>query len=279
MAVNFLVIGDPHFKVNNIRDTDPMVTTFLELARREKPDYIVVLGDTLDRHESIHVSPLCRAVKFLQDLSTITEVFLLIGNHDLINNRQFLSDTHPFTALKNWNNITVVDTTVAKLLKGQTFVFVPYVPPGRFQEALDKVNNRKQATAIFCHQEFKGCNTTATLKSTEGDYWALTNPYVIAGHIHEYHEPQINIIYIGTSYQVNFGDSEDKTVSWFSFHNQERVHKKLDLGLTKKISVILEAAEVGTYVPRENCYLKITIRGTAGENKALHKHPNIGWRR
>ena len=276
-----LVIGDPHFKVSNVRETDAMVEAIIRVANEKRPDFIVVLGDILDRHETIHVSPLTRSVKFLARLKDIAPTYVLIGNHDLKNNRQFLSDEHPFTSLKYWGpRMTIVDTTTMVNIKGQTFVFVPYVPPGRFVEALSRCNGWETATCIFAHQEFRGAKMGAII-STEGDEWPLLHPYVISGHIHNYHEPQINILYVGTPIQHAFGDHHDKTISYFTLNSPTyRDHERIDLGLPRKYIIRITCAEVSTYIPQHNSELKIIIRGTSGEIKATMKHPNIDiWKR
>jgi DNA repair exonuclease SbcCD nuclease subunit len=287
MSVSILTIGDPHFKVNNIVETEKMVDAIVNVALEKKPDLIVVLGDVLDRHETIHVSPLNRSIMFLERLSRISPTYVLIGNHDLKNNRQFLSTEHPFKALEYWYDtkdftkisvdarvITIVDTPKSVVIRGQLFVFVPYVPPGRFMEALEELD-WKEASCIFAHQEFKGSKLGSNV-SEEGDGWLLTNPYIVSGHIHDYHEPQPNIIYTGTPIQHAFGDHQDKTISYFTFISAtERIHQRIDLMLLKKHVVHLQCEDVNTYIPRENCELKIVITGTSGDNKAIKKHPNV----
>jgi len=74
----FLVIGDPHFKTDNIKDTNDMCNSVYEILNTEKVDFIVVLGDILHRHETIHVSPLHRSMIFLRNLSKYTKTFVLI---------------------------------------------------------------------------------------------------------------------------------------------------------------------------------------------------------
>lgn len=279
--VTALVIGDPHFKVANVRETDGMVDAIIRTAIDRHPDIIVVLGDILDRHETVHVSPLTRAIKFLGRLKEIAPTFVLIGNHDLKNNRQFLSDEHPFSALKFWGgNMTIVDSTTLVNIKDQTFVFVPYVPPGRFEEALNKCQGWESSSCIFGHQEFKGAQMGAII-SIEGDEWPLTYPYVVTGHIHDYQEPQVNILYTGTPIQHAFGDRHDKTISYFKYYSSnERDHERIDLGLPRKHIIRITCADVSTYVPQQNMELKIIISGTSGEIKAIMKHPNIDiWKK
>jgi DNA repair exonuclease SbcCD nuclease subunit len=275
-AVTALIIGDPHFKVTNVRETELMASAIIKHAKERNPDIIVVLGDVLDRHETIHVSPLTRATKFLHQLMEVSRTFVLIGNHDLKNNQQFLSDEHPFDSLKKWGDrMTVVDTTTLVTINGQIFVFVPYVPPGRFKEALAVTPGWERASCIFAHQEFKGSQMGAII-SEEGDVWELLDPFVISGHIHDYQEPQVNMIYTGTPIQHAFGDHHDKTISYVTFEStQERQHERIDLGLPRKHVIKITCAEVSTFVPQYNTELKIIIKGTSGELRAIRSHPNI----
>ena len=86
-----LAIGDPHFKVGNVAESEQMTDNLIKLALNIKPTFIVDLGDTLHRHETIHVSPLMRAENMLKQLSEIAPTYLLIGNHDRPNNSNFLT--------------------------------------------------------------------------------------------------------------------------------------------------------------------------------------------
>ena len=279
-----LVMGDPHFKISNVKETEAMTESFLAIAREKSPTFIVVLGDVLDRHESIHVSPLTRATKFLAQLTEIAPTFVLIGNHDLKNNRQFLSEEHPFSALKYWGErMTIVDTPIARTFDNKLFVFCPYVPPGRFVEALNTLNVNgkeiwKEAAEIFAHQEFKNCKMGPII-SDEGDDWDLSYPHVTSGHIHDYQEPQYNILYTGTPMQHAFGDTHDKTVSYLIYENEDRIHERIDLKLEKKKIVRITAADVSSYQPEENVDLKIIISGISSEIKGIMKHPSVAlWK-
>src|SRR5438067_639302 len=136
MTITCLTIGDPHFKVDNAIETDEMSRKIISLAHKEPPDFIVVLGDVLDRHENIHVDPLERSTLFLEQLSLIAPLYVIIGNHDRPNNSIFLTSQHPFNSFKRWPQTTIVDKVVTATIKGRQFCFVPYVPPGRFMEAL-----------------------------------------------------------------------------------------------------------------------------------------------
>lgn len=274
--IKIIAIGDPHFKINNVIETDEMHVKIIEICNKIKPDIIVCLGDILDRHETIHVSPLIRSIKFLKDLSEITKLYVIIGNHDRPNNSNFLTDEHPFNALKEWKNTTVVDKVIFDIIYDYKFIFVPYVPPGRFNEALSTINNLSDdITAIFAHQEFYGAKMGA-VTSLIGDHWPIDNPLIISGHIHDYDKLQSNIYYVGTPLQHAFGDNTDKTISLFTFiTNKEYLHERIDLSLRKKKIVYLTFENINTYEPPDDINIKIVINGKSSEIKSLIKSNKI----
>src|SRR3990167_10502526 len=98
-VIKCLAIGDPHFQTNNVKDILEFIERVVQVAVENSPDFIIVLGDLLHTHERIHTIPLKLATKLLKKLSKISPTFLIIGNHDLINNQQFLTSNHAFNAL------------------------------------------------------------------------------------------------------------------------------------------------------------------------------------
>ena len=207
--ITVLVIGDPHFKVCNIPESDQMTINLVKLAKEKQPTLIVCLGDILHRHETIHVSPLMRAETMIKQLSEIAPTFLLIGNHDRPNNSNYLTDEHPFNALKDWDNTYIADKVIDVTIQHQRFIMVPYVPPGRFMDALNTIKDplgleSGHKPVIFCHQEFYGAKMGA-ICSQAGDKWLLEYPFVISGHVHDYDRLQKNLIYVGTPMQHSFG--------------------------------------------------------------------------
>jgi hypothetical protein len=146
---------------------------------------------------------------------------VLVGNHDYKNNQQFLTTNHWMNAMKLWDPemLTIVDTVVEFVINEHTFLFVPYVPPGRFAEALETLPTAvgsPHRTCVFAHQEFYGCKMGA-IQSVEGDKWSLTSPLVVSGHVHNKQWPQENIYYPGSSMQHAFGQSENNTITLLSF--------------------------------------------------------------
>lgn len=240
--MNILLIGDPHFKNNNHLETDVFVKETLIHVEKEKDniDFIVILGDVLDTHEKINLQSLCRATNFIRKLAKLKFTFVLVGNHDRINNKVFLTEEHSLIGLKNNNNIQIVD----KVLKFRHFIFVPYVQPGLFNKALETINfDISEIKSIFAHQEFYGAKMKS-ITSTIGDKWPREYPPVFSGHIHSFQKVQDNIIYIGTPYQINFGESDDKALLMLKINKENYDFKRVFLPYIKKKTLKIQAKDL-----------------------------------
>jgi DNA repair exonuclease SbcCD nuclease subunit len=210
--VKISLVGDLHIQSAILDTFNAFEREYLDFIRANTPTFIIILGDILHTHQLIHVTPLQRAVLFLRAVSEVAPTFLLIGNHDRINNSDFCSDIHAFTALKGVSDrLVIVDTTTVHVINNYVFVLVPYVAPGRFKEALDKVAGWQNATCVFAHQECRGAKMGAIV-SVDGDEWLPTDPVCYSGHIHDYQVVQRNWVYVGTPYMTNFGEDADKAI-------------------------------------------------------------------
>ena len=190
MPTTILFIGDPHFQISNIQEVDLFLEKIINLATKKNPDIIVIAGDILHTHERLHTLALNKAYELIDNMRKITKTYVLVGNHDYINNQQFLTDNHWMNGLKEWKNTIIIDNVLRETINNETFIFVPYVPPGRFEEALKTLKDDWiNASCIFAHQEFAGCKMGAIV-SIEGDKWDINNPIVVSGHIHSKQQPQ-----------------------------------------------------------------------------------------
>lgn len=279
--ITCLAIGDPHFKASNIQECREAIRKLLELIHERKPTFVVCLGDVLHTHEKIHVEALCTATYFIKEMGKIVPTYVIIGNHDRPNNSDFLSDKHAFNGLKGLPNIHIIDTTTEFTVEGLRFVGVPYVFPGRFMEALNHIEDPlKDTSCIFAHQEFLGARMGA-IESIHGDPWQLDAPLVISGHIHDFDQLQLNLIYPGALMQHAFGDREDKTVSWLTFDKDDDGqtawdHERIDLHLLKRKIVRIKFCDLrDDWQPPTNCLVKVVLLGTDAELKTAMKHPKV----
>ena len=270
-----IVIGDQHFKVNNIPEIEEYIMKTEMLVKEKNPDFIVLLGDMLDQHEKIHTVPLNKAVEFIDRMRNIAKTFVIVGNHDMCHNRTFLTPEHWLNALKEWENVIIVDNVKKANINGNLFIFCPYVFPGRFEEALNTLSDDdiwKSAKCIFAHQEFVGCKMGAII-SIDGDIWNEKYPHVISGHIHK-NQTIDNIYYPGSSMQVSFGETDRNVISYVTFEKDKTVYtlEEIEIDLPRKKIVYMDVDDLETFnLEKSKDKLKITISGSYEEFKTLKK--------
>jgi DNA repair exonuclease SbcCD nuclease subunit len=264
-----IAIGDPHFKVENILEVNLFMDKIETLAKKETPDIIVILGDLLHTHEKIFTIALNKAYEFVRRMRDIAHTYVLVGNHDYIQNSQFLTENHWMNAMKDWDNVVIVDNTLKITKKGVKLVFVPYVPNGRFIEALDTGEDWKDADCIFAHQEFAGCKMGAII-SIEGDRWPEDYPNIVSGHIHSKQSPQPNIYYTGSAMQHAFGESDKNIIAIITFGPYNI--REVDLDLPRKKIVYMDMDKIEDFIPKETKdQLKLTLSGNYDEFKTFKK--------
>ena len=192
------------------------------------------------------------------------------------NNQQYLTENHWLNSMKEWDNTIIVDKVVTEKINDQVFVFAPYVPPGRFEEALNTLDDEyktdwKKANCIFAHQEFFGCKMGA-ITSVEGDKWPLDYPEIVSGHIHSKQRPQKNIYYSGSAMQHAFGESTKNIIAHFTFTNNKYDLDEIDLNLPRKKIVYMDIENIEDYTaPETDDKIKITVSGSYDQFKALKK--------
>lgn len=269
MTVTCLAIGDPHFQINNVIETEELIAKVVAVTEQLQPTFVVILGDLLHTHEKIHTTPFNLATKFINAIAKLVPVYLIIGNHDYISNQQFLTTNHPFNSFKRVKNVTVCDRVIIREIKGYKFVFCPYVPPERFEEALDTAKETwDDATCIFAHQEFYGCRFNPVMTSSEGDIWPDDYPMVVSGHIHNEQWLQDNIYYTGSSMQHAFGETANKTIAFISFPFKLQ---KIDLEMRKKKIIYSAIDNIDKFNLEKDVSTKLVIKGNPEEFKVFRK--------
>lgn len=270
---NILIIGDPHFKIDNVPEVDLFIEKITKLAKEKKPDLIVILGDLEHEHEKLHTIPLNKACEFVNNMRDISKTYCMVGNHDQINNQQYLNENHWMNCLKPWPNLVVVDNVITETIKGEKLIFVPFVAPGRFIEALNTLKEDwENASCIFAHQEFYGCKMGAIV-SEIGDKWDLKYPHIISGHIHSNQRIQENIYYTGSAMQNAFGESEKNIIAYIKLQNKKYELEEIDLGLPRKQIIYKNVDNIDEYDIPENTddKIKVSISGVYDEFKTFKK--------
>jgi len=278
MKTNIIFIGDPHFQVSNIEEVNLFLKKIKKLVIEKQPEIIVIAGDVLHTHERLHTMALNKAYEFIDAMRKISKTYVLVGNHDYCNNQQFLTDNHWMNGIKEWHNTYIIDNILLETINEQKFIFVPYVPAGRFEEALLTLPGEsldeilEDVSCIFAHQEFRGCKMGAII-SQEGDKWSLDYPLVISGHIHSKQRPQKNIYYSGSALQNAFGESEKNIIAHVSFNRGFLPDiEEINLGLPRKKIIYMDVDDIDNFgIPETPDKIKLTLKGDYNDFKALKK--------
>lgn len=261
-----LVIGDLHVSASNLSEVQPVLDDIVEQVRLEQPDEVVVLGDVFDKFQNVHVSCLRVVTKFIMDLLHMCkgDVWVLAGNHDRPNNTHFLTDEHPFHGLQNTPHLNIVAT---KAVRAGDNLYVPYVPDGRFHEAigasgLDMIGVK----CVFAHQMWIGLNLGHHI-SESGDVWASDAPMLFNGHIHGYQVFQPNLVCAGASWQILYSDSHDRALLLVDDSGASVTHRRIRLPhAPHKLTLELTCDELKMW-KRSNAsdQVHIKLRGTLAD--------------
>lgn len=270
--MKILFIGDPHIKTDNHEEIDILMLELKKICESNQFNHIIIGGDLMHYHERIFTQALNKSLEFITFLSIFAPVHILVGNHDMINNQQFLTSNHWLNVFSHYKNVKIVEKPIVLMEKektGSTFTFLmcPYVYPGRFIEAIETVSKDwKTYNVIFAHQEFKGCKMGAIV-SKDGDEWNENFPQIISGHIHDNQTPQKNIYYPGSPLQHAFGDTDKRVICII---DEKGVITNIDLDVPKKTIIKKTVSDISKVNIKDlHSHLKIKLTATPEEFKAF----------
>jgi hypothetical protein len=278
----FFVVGDIHFRSKHVLEAEEFSRKCLEKIRDSFPSAIILLGDVLDTHEVARNVPFKMACAFIEECSKIAPTFVLVGNHDYINNSQYLTDNHFFVPLKKWPNVFIIDKPMKYNIAGVEFMLCPYVPNGRFIESIVGVYGRRWndgVHVVFAHQEIQGVNLRANgeERSTDGDKYGAGYPPLISGHIHTPQRIGKNVYYPGSAMQISSDEDPDKKV-WIvnvdsEFENGIDIDEiSLELKGIKTVRYnVNEIAQTFDASLVDRYYLRVKLDGTQEQFKVFRK--------
>ena len=248
-----LCIGDVHIQINNLTAFDILFQKLEEylLNHSHLIDIIIVMGDVLHTHERLHTLCFNYATKFFDLLRKYKETYVLVGNHDFINNSQFLSKNHWMNCYSDYKNLFIIDNVTHKKINGVDILLCPYMPDGRFIEGLNtfKTQDWKEVHCIFGHQLINGAKMGAII-AENGDSWKKEYPLLISGHIHEKQKLHDNMYYTGSCMQHCFGDTDDKCLVLVELNDPKDKKDNFKLtdifisGLPKKRIIYLDMNDI-----------------------------------
>jgi predicted phosphodiesterase len=182
--MKILYLGDPHIQVGNLEDSELLLNFVLRTAQQEEVDKIVILGDLMHTHAILRVEVLNFWDRWLSILSANAPTIVLVGNHDLKNQKDPDSENglSHFTkmSLDTYSNLTVVNK--AQVIDG--ILYAPYMHDN--ETFINTVNGlADKSNVVVCHQSFDGSQYDNGFYDPEGiDSTLIKQEQIISGHIH-----------------------------------------------------------------------------------------------
>jgi DNA repair exonuclease SbcCD nuclease subunit len=173
-------------------------------------EHLLILGDTFDRRKYVNFYSLQRAKEMFFDKLEergIT-VHMLAGNHDT-----YYKNTNdvnsPDLLLREYANITVIDTPQTITIDGTKICMMPWICPENYQESLDHIQTT-DAEICMGHFEIAGFAMYRGMESHDGLSKDLFNKFdlVFSGHYH-HRSSDKHIHYLGNPYELTWQDFND----------------------------------------------------------------------
>jgi DNA repair exonuclease SbcCD nuclease subunit len=258
-----LVVGDLHYQEGDLIMPGLFNKKIDKILDEGKYDCCVLLGDVFHKFENVNTHASKMVYNLFSIITDYCPLFVLVGNHDFINGRQFLTENHSLLPYKKWQKVMIIDQPKRIKMPNCRLLFVPYVPKGRFFEALEDVDKWESVDMIFAHQEFQGCQMGGYV-SVDGDGWSEKFPPIISGHCHSKHKIK-NITYPGTPYDIGYGGSEKRYVAEVVFTEDSYKINYILTNLPRKKVIRLTCKEAREWVPEGIDYYKLKIVSTKEE--------------
>lgn len=200
---------DIHFgKKNNSalhnQDCLDFVEWFCEKVKADRDiSHVVFMGDWFENRNAVNIMTLNYAADALVKLNALgIPIYIIIGNHDLYHrqNRKIFS-TRIF---EEFDNVTMVNEP---MVLDSTILICPFL----FREEYPSLAEYSKLPYWMGHFEFRNFVVTGSDRRIEHgpDHRAFKEPtYIFSGHFHK-RQAQDNIIYIGNTFPMDYGDAWD----------------------------------------------------------------------
>lgn len=236
MSDRFILFSDFHIHnhANDWRKVDDALEV-LDWIHKEavdrKIDKVFFLGDFFHVRGYMYPSIVARAYKALAKFrDSDIEMFLLVGNHDM-----------PYKNTTKHNCITafgdlahIIEQPMVYEGANYDFYLLPYVEStSKLNWAIDKLSqiakggevrngntisrkattNSEKQNVLLAHLDIKGAKFHTHVKSTHGtNSTKLSKAFdlVLTGHYHTHQQVKDNVWYIGSPYQINFGEAGEQ---------------------------------------------------------------------
>lgn len=222
------IIGDPHLGKKNtdkikkdriLISQDAFYSSLFDYCSTNGIDEILWTGDIFDTQNSIETPIIEYAVKLFNNKLKKFKHHIVVGNHDI-----FLRDSLDISSLaclENLSNVTVYRAMKKVNINNLNILMVPFLVSDispTFINNIEKIGSR--CDVVFGHFDIIGAkmeNGSASEVGLDMNLLLKNIKMVISGHYHNISSYKLvnNIIqYVGTPYQLTFGDAGQSRGFW-----------------------------------------------------------------
>jgi len=264
------IISDTHFGYKNDasffleESLSFFENVFFPYLKENKIRHVIHMGDLLDRRKYVNFFTLNqihkRFASFFKDNDI--NVYLTIGNHDT-----YFKNTNAINSIKElfsfYDNFNIIENPTELYLDGLKLGLVPWITKDNEDLCYSFINSTS-ASILVGHFEINGFEIITGIKHSSGNDEQMFNKFdkVLSGHFH-IRQSRGNIHYLGSQYQMNFGDINCKK----GFTVLDTNTRELEfIENTRKIFHVLKYDdstdnEVEKLNPEsiKNCYIKLVV--------------------
>lgn len=191
-----VVISDIHFNINTLPVASAALHQAITTANTENLP-LIVAGDLNDTKAIIRAEVANELLRLLKNVQT--HAYILVGNHDLINEK---GAEHGLQYLAS-SKVSIVD----KVTAFSDFTLIPYQSTNAsFITALERI---PAGTLLIVHQGFQGAFMGEYIQDKSSVPLEAVKKYkVVSGHYHR-HQVIGSVTYIGNPYTLSFAEAND----------------------------------------------------------------------
>lgn len=189
------------------QDCCNFIEWFCEKVKQDPTiDYIAFLGDWNENRSALNIATLKASylgAKMLNELGM--PVYFVVGNHDLYYRHS--REIHSVVPFNEFDNFIVIDQPIVIDEIENKVLFSPFL----FPEEYDGLKDHLDIPFWAGHFEFRGFvitgyNVTMPTGPKPDEY--VGPDHIVSGHFHK-RQANENIVYIGNTFPMDFGDAGD----------------------------------------------------------------------